>query len=141
MCDGDQEKVKLLMRSRNKRPINIDYTFLVYLENKVHKLEYGDHSLLLYGTPWTAKYGSGWKAFQIPRETLSEKWETIPSNIDILVTHMPPFGVRDSNARGEKSGKLTQLLLFISLNHVFTGGRGQEDMDIDERNNKFHFIS
>ena len=133
MCDGDQEKVKLLMRSRNKRPINIDYTFLVYLENKVHKLEYGDHSLLLYGTPWTAKYGSGWKAFQIPRETLSEKWETIPSNIDILVTHMPPFGVRDSNARGEKSGKLTQLLLFISLNHVFTGGRGQEDMDIDEK--------
>ena len=133
MCDGDQEKVKLLMRSRNKRPINIDYTFLVYLENKVHKLEYGDHSLLLYGTPWTAKYGSGWKAFQIPRETLSEKWETIPSNIDILVTHMPPFGLRDSNARGEKSGKLTQLLLFISLNHVFTGGRGQEDMDIDEK--------
>ena len=133
MCDGDQEKVKLLMRSRNKRPINIDYTFLVYLENKVHKLEYGDHSLLLYGTPWTAKYGSGWKAFQIPRETLSEKWETIPSNIDILVTHMPPFGLRDSNARGEKSGKLTQLLLFIGLNHVFTGGRGQEDMDIDEK--------
>ena len=107
----------------------------------MHKLEYGDHSLLLYGTPWTAKYGSGWKAFQIPRETLSEKWETIPSNIDILVTHMPPFGVRDSNARGEKSGKLIQLLLFIGLHHVFTGGRGQDDMDIDERNNKFHFIS
>ena len=69
------------------------------------KLEYGEHSILLYGTPWTAKYGSGWKAFQISRETLAKKWETIPTNTDILITHMPPFGVRDSNARGEKSGK------------------------------------
>ena len=93
--------------------------FLVYLEDSGHKLEYGDHSLQLYGAPWTAMYGSGWKAFQVSRETLADKWKALPTNTDILVTHMPPYGVRDMNAGDSKSGlkvkviELSKILLTL----------------------------
>jgi len=30
----------------------------------------------------------------------SEAWETIPEGLDVLITHMPPFGVLDANEEG-----------------------------------------
>ena len=32
------------------------------------------------------------------------KWRSIPRNVDILITHMPPFGIRDTNSGMVKSG-------------------------------------
>ena len=37
-------------------------------------------------------------------EDLAEKWEMIPSDVDILVTHMPPYGIKDENEAREKQG-------------------------------------
>ncbi len=31
-----------------------------------------------------------------------DKWLDIPVNTDLLVTHMPPYGVRDMNAGGAR---------------------------------------
>ena len=45
------------------------------------------------------------KAFQIPRENLSSKWERIPTKgVDILMTHMPPYDILDQNTAKIKSG-------------------------------------
>jgi Icc-related predicted phosphoesterase len=48
-----------------------------------------------YGTPWQPEFHH-W-AFNLPRrgEELSEKWERIPEDTDILVTHTPPYGILD----------------------------------------------
>ena len=48
----------------------------------------------IWGSPWTPRYGD-W-AWMTQRETINRKWENIPEDIDMLVTHGPPFGVLDS---------------------------------------------
>jgi Icc-related predicted phosphoesterase len=49
--------------------------------------------LKIYGTPWCAG-GSDW-AFSIPETKLVEKWNNIPRDTDILITHMPPYQRND----------------------------------------------
>ena len=51
----------------------------------------------IYGSPWTPKFGH-W-SFIRPIADLKEKWENIPSGIDILVTHGPPKGILDEVVR------------------------------------------
>ncbi|MFH1811393.1 MAG: metallophosphatase domain-containing protein [Pseudomonadota bacterium] len=53
--------------------------------------------LRFWGSPWQPQYG-GW-AFNLPRgPALAEKWARIPDNVEVLVTHGPPFGVLDDAA-------------------------------------------
>jgi len=50
--------------------------------------------LRFYGSPWQPEFLS-W-AFNLPRgEPLRRVWAGIPSGIDVLITHGPPFGVLD----------------------------------------------
>ncbi|MBK04634.1 MAG: metallophosphoesterase [Deltaproteobacteria bacterium] len=57
----------------------------------------------IYGSPWQPEFFN-W-AFNLPRgEPLKEKWEQIPDDTDILITHGPPYGILDKTARGEHVG-------------------------------------
>lgn len=47
----------------------------------------------IFGSPYTPAFFD-W-AFNVPRESLRHYWESIPRNIDILVTHGPAEGVGD----------------------------------------------
>merc|ERR1719356_615064 len=48
------------------------------------------YGLKIFGSPWQP-YFYNW-AFQLPRgKDLAEKWQQIPNDTDILVTHGPPF--------------------------------------------------
>lgn len=48
-----------------------------------------------YGSPWQPKFYN-W-AFNLPRDgiQLRRKWEKIPDDTDVLVTHGPPHGILD----------------------------------------------
>jgi Icc-related predicted phosphoesterase len=39
-----------------------------------------------------------------PGSALAEKWEKIPSDCDVLVTHTPPFGILDECVHGGRVG-------------------------------------
>ncbi len=78
--------------------------------------------LKIYGSPWQPWFYN-W-AFNLRRgEPLREKWEKIPSDIDILITHGPPHGILDRVFTGEKVGceeLLLKLRFFENLKlHVF----------------------
>jgi Icc-related predicted phosphoesterase len=47
----------------------------------------------IWGTPWSVSYGP-W-AFMAADAELSNKWDLIPDDTDILVVHGPPHGVGD----------------------------------------------
>lgn len=81
--------------------------------------------LKIWGSPWTLKFkgmNPACMAFTCDtEEELAKKWEMIPDDVDILVTHSPPHGILDWNKNGvqcgstslfEKSRKLTNLKLF-----------------------------
>ncbi len=53
-----------------------------------------------YGSPWQPEF-CNW-AFNLPRDgnEIQQKWQAIPQNTDVLITHGPPFGILD-----EESGR------------------------------------
>lgn len=51
-------------------------------------------NLKIYGSPWQPRFFD-W-AFNLMRGAeLAEKWELIPNDTDVLITHGPPFGILD----------------------------------------------
>jgi Icc-related predicted phosphoesterase len=53
----------------------------------------------IYGAPWQPIFNDrACDAFALPRgKALQEKWEMIPPDVDILVTHAPPAGILDQD--------------------------------------------
>jgi len=74
-------------------------TNCIYLEDSMTEC----FGLKIYGSPWQPVYG-GW-AFNIPRgQHCLDKWNQIPNDIDILVTHSPPLGHGDHCCSGVRAG-------------------------------------
>lgn len=84
-------------------PKDLPYVRTV-IDNRYKILE---TELSLYGSPWT--YVSPKWGFQFPwyelngscewyehRETQRKTWEAIPEDVEILVTHGPPYGILDA---------------------------------------------
>jgi Icc-related predicted phosphoesterase len=56
-----------------------------------------------YGSPWQPWFYD-W-AFNLERgPEIRAKWDLIPADTDVLITHGPPFGIGDLTARGEQTG-------------------------------------
>jgi len=64
---------------------------VIYLEDSFIEIE----DIKIYGSPWQPAFND-W-AFNLPRQgkKLREKFDLIPQDLDILLTHGPPFGVLD----------------------------------------------
>lgn len=67
-----------------------------YLCDSVTEFE----GLKIWGSPWTKTFpgiNPHCKAFtKDTDEELDEKWKKIPDDIDILITHSPPYGIFDT---------------------------------------------
>lgn len=62
---------------------------ITYLEHESITIS----DLHFFGSPYTPTFGD-W-AFMKARDKISRVWETLPENIDVLITHGPPIGIRD----------------------------------------------
>jgi predicted phosphodiesterase len=85
-----------------RRLITDFYPTIQYLEDEELALYFdgpnGDmpeENVRIYGSPWQPEFYD-W-AFNLPRngEEMKMRWDAIPSNTDILVTHGPAFGYLD----------------------------------------------
>ena len=74
-------------------------TNCVYLQDQEVIIE----GVKFYGSPWQPWFYD-W-AFNLERgPEIRAKWEMIPENTDVLITHGPPYGIGDLTARGENVG-------------------------------------
>lgn len=66
---------------------------LIYLENNyiVHRHEGQEYKI--FGTPYCHIFGN-WP-FMVSEETLINKFKEIPDNVDIIISHDPPFSYGD----------------------------------------------
>ncbi len=56
-----------------------------------------------YGSPWQPWFYD-W-AFNLKRgPEIRTKWDLIPEDTDVLITHGPPYGIGDMTIRGEQTG-------------------------------------
>lgn len=61
------------------------------------------NGIKFWGSPWQPEFYD-W-AFNLPRgEKLAEKWNLIPNDTDILITHGPAFGILDWSPSGQRVG-------------------------------------
>ena len=76
-----------------------------------------EDNVRIYGSPWQPEF-CNW-AFNLPRngEELKAKWDAIPSNTDILITHGPAFGTLD-DVEGRRGQHLGCELLAEHINTV-----------------------
>lgn len=80
------------------------YPGIIYLQDNLIEIE----GIKIYGSPWQPEFYN-W-AFNLPRngKELEEKWNMVPEDVDILITHGPAFGYvdkvigRDENLGCEK---------------------------------------
>lgn len=79
--------------------IKEELTNCQYLEDESITL----YGLKVYGSPWQPEFG-GW-AFNLPRgRSCLDKWNRIPADTDILLTHSPPLGYGDLCSTGVRAG-------------------------------------
>lgn len=68
---------------------------LIYLNNTCTSIYTESKTLKIFGTPWCHEFG--YWPFMIPDKVLVEKFKEIPENLDILVSHDPPFNLTDAD--------------------------------------------
>ena len=89
---GDYDWLNNLMA-----PENLAQSDVYYLEDNFMTIEYPEFSrpIKFYGSPWQPWFYD-W-AFNLPRLgiELQEKWNMIPEDTDVLITHGPPNGYGD----------------------------------------------
>ena len=98
---NNSEKIKGLLTGYK----NIDY-----LEDDWITVGDGDphdnntQTAKIWGSPWQPEFYN-W-AFNLPRNgwELETKWNDIPNDTDVLITHGPPYGVLDFVQNGRKRG-------------------------------------
>jgi Icc-related predicted phosphoesterase len=85
---------------------------LLTKHDKVHYLEDSGcriDGISFYGSPWQPEFSDGWAFTLAAEEELSNKWHSIPSNVQILITHGPPAGILDFTIDGRHAGSTSLL--------------------------------
>jgi Icc-related predicted phosphoesterase len=89
------------------------YKTIDYLQDELMMVgEDYDNMVKIWGSPWQPEFHN-W-AFNLPRgEKIKEKWDMIPVETDILITHGPAFGKLDYVSYDRKNVGCEDLLLKI----------------------------
>jgi Icc-related predicted phosphoesterase len=78
-----------------------------YLENSGVTID----GVTFWGSPYTPEF-MDW-AFMYPRGSGAKRWEHIPNDLDVLITHGPPFGILDQLAPGGEHLGCAELLAAV----------------------------
>ena len=90
--------------ANNKSKIKDIFPSANYLEYNSFQLK--DPNILIYGAPCILRRNIFIKgnAFSLSGEDMRRQFEKIPSNTDILVTHIPPYGILDIPVKNKRLG-------------------------------------
>ena len=84
---------------RDRKACVAKLTNAIYLQDEAVTV----HGIRFYGSPWQPWFFD-W-AFNLQRgPEIRAKWDLIPENTDVLITHGPPFGIGDRITQGEHVG-------------------------------------
>lgn len=72
---------------------------VIYLRDRLVEIM----GLRIYGSPYSPRFFD-W-AFNLDRgPTIRRKWKQIPTGVDVLITHGPPYGILDQTQEGDVVG-------------------------------------
>ncbi|CAF3353857.1 unnamed protein product [Rotaria socialis] len=76
-------------------------TNMIYLQDQLIDID----GVRIYGSPWRPKRGCFYRAEAFgydSKHIREDKWSKIPEDIDFLLTHGPPYSIRDYNSSTEE---------------------------------------
>lgn len=85
-------------------------------------LMYEKKKIKIWGTPWTLTFpgiNPHCTAFTGTEEELEAKFDMIPDDVDILISHGPPFGTLNKNIYGESVGSLRLTMALLNRPSIF----------------------
>lgn len=94
LCPGNHDR--FLEHSYDLGEVILDQAFLLCDQEVVIK------GIKFYVTPWTPTFYN-W-SFMLSEEELKKKFEYIPEDTNVLISHGPPFGILDKNNKGINCG-------------------------------------
>lgn len=100
-CPGNHDR-SLERNPGSHTQIALDNGIVLGLEREI-KLE----GVNFYLFPWQLEF-CNW-AFNITEEQMAKKLSRVPPNIDVFVTHGPPYGILDTNEDGMPCGSRSLL--------------------------------
>lgn len=121
----------------NDQHETVDFGYMTYLCDSGIEFE----GLKIWGSPWTKTFpgiNPKCKAFTcISEEHLKEKWDLIPLDTNIIITHCPPAGILDENYQEISCGSYTllhEIKRIMPKLHAFghvheQGGKREEHSD------------
>lgn len=95
-----------VLRAKELTPDNV-----IYLEDDSITID----GINFYGTPAQKRFGR-W-AFNKSESKLTQHYEAIPDNVDVLITHAPPYGIGDLVVRGN-THEGSQVLYHEVINRI-----------------------
>jgi len=95
LCIGGNHDLALEERLK---AVDQPFQNAVYLQDRAYIYE----GKCFYGAPWTPDLSG--HAFYRSDAELQLAWQSIPANVDVLITHTPPAGILDVSSRGLKLG-------------------------------------
>jgi Icc-related predicted phosphoesterase len=102
-------------------------TFTNELSNSIRSFEKFEYlcdsgtefeGLKIWGSPWSLlfdKINPKCKAFTGTEEDLEKKFDIIPEDVNILITHTPPYGMLDNTVDGVWAGSMSLLHRMLDL--------------------------
>lgn len=95
----------------------------------------------IYGAPWTPLFCNWY--FMLPPSKLKEKWEMMPNDVDILITHGPPYGILDGNnkRRFGDIALLERINIVKPKHHVFGHIHECGGQEFNNSTTHFHNVS
>ena len=137
-------KKRLFIGGNHDNKLNDFYCTKEELEHFQYLRDSGTEfeGLKIWGSPWTAWFhgiNPNCKAFtKNSEDSISKKWDMIPSDTDILITHGPPTAILDKSIDGKHCGSQSLFQKIIRTTqiklHVF--GHIHEDYGIVEYQDK-----
>ena len=108
---------------------------ITYLENETASVRLTSPngprtSFTVFGSPCTPKHCT-W-AFQYEAQDAGAVWSQVPTGVDVVVTHTPPYGLCDKADQDERTGcpallqRLAEVKPLLSVCGHIHGGRGAE---------------
>ena len=95
LCIGGNHDFEMQARAERGGPV---FRNAEYLQDQAYEYR----GVRFYGSPWTPELVN-W-AFYLDDDELRDRWELIPDEVEVLITHTPPFGILDRNSSGRNCG-------------------------------------
>ena len=95
LCIGGNHDFEMQARAERGGPV---FRNAEYLQDQAYEYR----GVRFYGSPWTPELVD-W-AYYLDDDELRDRWELIPDEVEVLITHTPPFGILDCNTSGRHCG-------------------------------------